>query len=108
MAVETRGYTKAEVPPNDFEVKDHLWNSPFQNSEKEIIARNLILLSQWNENQWLEFSWEGYQLLCKHNVTLKEKDVLDWFVSEGLLRFRNEKYSITDHFIWYLRKFIKK
>jgi hypothetical protein len=100
--------TKQTIRPKNFEVKEHLWDSPFQNCEREIIARNLILISQWNNNEWLTFTWEEYQKRCKHNVGIGEKYILDEFVLRGLLTFHEGVYTIEDYFIWYLSKFISK
>lgn len=98
--------SKDNIKPNDFKVGDHLWNSPFQNSEKETIARNIILISKWNGNNWLDFTWDEYQKMCKHNVTISEKGVLDGFVSQGLLACKNGVYSVEESFIRTLAQFI--
>lgn len=98
--------TKKAVSPGDFDVKDHFWDSPFQNVEKETVARNIILLSRWNNNSWLEFSWEDYQKLCKHEVSNKEKEVLDGFVAEKLLSLNDGVYSVNNSFIALLENFV--
>ena len=95
------------IMPEDFDVKDHLWDSPFQNCEKETIARNLILLSKWNGNKWLSFTWEEYQEKCKHSVGYSEKGVLDGFVSDGLMKCEDGVYSIQDKFIVTLAQYVK-
>ncbi|MFA5248691.1 MAG: hypothetical protein WC415_05805 [Patescibacteria group bacterium] len=99
-------FTVEAVKPSDFNVKDHFWGSPFQKVEKEVVARNLVLLSKWNENKWLVFTWEEYRQKCRHNVTISEKNVLDGFVEQGLLKCENGVYSIRDQFIITLAQFI--
>jgi len=99
--------TKENTNPNDFKVGDHLWDSPFQNNEKETIARNIIIISQRNENKWLDFTWEEYQKKSKHNVSAFEKDILDGFVNQGLLKCENGVYSVEEKFIRTLAQFIK-
>lgn len=101
-------FTKATVFPKDLEVGGHLWDSPLQNSEKESIARNIILLSQWNDNRWLEFTWQGYQDRCKHKATEGEKRILDEFVRMGLLAFEGDVYLVRDQFVDLFKQFIKK
>jgi hypothetical protein len=98
---------KETVKPSDFETEEHMFNSPFQNTEKEIVARNLILLSKWNDDKWLDFTWEEYREKCEHRVTDGEHSVLNKFVQEGLLSRENGKYSIQDKFIKTLAQFIK-
>ena len=98
--------TKDTVKPSSIEVKDHLWDSSFQNSEKEMIARNIVLFSQWNEDQWLDFTWEEYGEKCKHSVTASERAVLNGFVGNGLLSCADDVYSVQDSFIPDLAKFV--
>ena len=40
--------TKEKVRPSDFNIETHLMGSQLHKSEKETIARNIILLSKWN------------------------------------------------------------
>lgn len=100
--------TRMNVKPSDVEFTDYLWGSDFNNCEKESIAGNVIRISQWNDDQWFDFSWEDYKRLCKHNVTEAERSYLDGFVEQGLLSFDGEKYSVNDAFIVKLWKFVKK
>ena len=101
-------FSKEKVRPSNFEVKGHFFESPFKNWEKETVARNIILIPQWNNNEWLEFTWEDYQEKCEHNVTIAEKHIIDEFTKMGLLLLKDGIYSITDFFIEVLKQFIKK
>lgn len=101
-------YTKKEISPNDFDVKNRIYDSPFHNSEKETIARNLIILSQLNNNQWLRFTWDEYVSRCTHKVTISEKVILDNFVENQLLSNNDGIYSIEDGFIFVLKEFVIK
>ena len=100
--------TKDTIKPSDFQIRDHLWNSPFQNCEKEIVARNLILISQWNDDKWFDFTWDEYAKRCKHRVTYGERVILDNFVRKFLLSCDNGVYVIKNAFIQKLAQFIKK
>lgn len=100
-------FTRETVQPSDFETEKYFMESPFQNFEQEMIARNIVIICQRNGNYWIDFSWEGYQLHCNHKVTDKEKDILDGFVSKGLLSLCEDIYTVQNSFIQLLSKFIK-
>ena len=95
------------VKPNDFGKSCCLIGSPFRNSEKETVARNIIALSQLNNNVWLSFTWEEYKAKCKHEPTDAEKKVLDFLVEDGFLNIEDEVYSVQNKFIATLSKFIR-
>lgn len=101
------GFTLSEVPPTAIDISTDLIGSPLKKSEAETIACNIIVLSRWHGG-WFSFSWEEYQQLCKHDVTLSEKTYLDQFISQGMLSFVNGKYTPTDKFIQTLKQFVKK
>jgi hypothetical protein len=101
------------VPPSLF-TNGHLWDSSFQNSEKETVAGNIITLSKRNDDQWVSFTWERYCELCiagsagSHHPTWRENDVLDSFVRERVLAKASDgTYSVTDLFITTLFAFTK-
>lgn len=98
---------KEKISPQDFETKERFWDSPFQNSEKEIVARNVVLISKKNNNQWFAFTWEEYCERCYHTPTWEEKSILDWFVSQGLMTCEDGAFEITDEFIFTLQNFLK-
>lgn len=95
------------VKPNDFDISHGLIGSPFRNTEKEIIAKNIIMLSRLNNDKWLSFTWEEYQEKCSHRPTSAEKEILDRFVAGGFLKIEDGIYSIQDKFIATLEKFIR-
>jgi hypothetical protein len=101
-----RAFIKENVLPKDFDVSQGFMDSQFQNFEKESIARNIVLICQWSDNQWLEFTWDDYQRLCTHKVAISEKAILDGFVEQGLLGFKDGKYAVLGTFIMFLDKFI--
>ena len=70
--------------PKEIRTNHDFMNSVFQNSECETILRNIILLQkEANPEAWTPFSWGDYKAFCTHNVTDKEKGVLDAFVNGG-------------------------
>jgi len=99
--------TKANVKPKDIETHGHFFGTIWQNTEKETIARNIVLISQWNKNTWLDFTWEQYQAACEHEVTVKEESILDSLVRDGSLTCENGVYSVTDEFVQALEKYLK-
>jgi len=98
--------TKDTVRPSNIRVEEAFMDSSFQNSEKETIARNTVLLSQWNGDQWMDFTWEEYRQKCKHSVTEAERAILNDFVRSGLLSCVDGVYSVRDAFIQALAKFV--
>ncbi|TRZ77590.1 hypothetical protein D4R87_02450 [bacterium] len=96
-----------KVRPSEIDTKNDLMGSEFEKSEKETIARNIIIISRQNNNQWFSFSWEDYCNRCSHSPTGSEYSILNEFVREGLLDFINDKYNVKDAFIAKLWKFVK-
>ena len=99
---------KEQVKPQDIDTSNSLCGSELRKSEKETIARNIILISRKNDNEWLEFTFDEYKKRCRHNVTEGEKDVLDELVNDGLLTCNDDKYVIQDAFIAKLWSFVVK
>jgi hypothetical protein len=95
------------IKPSNFKVGDHLWGSPLKDPAQEAVARNIILISLWNDDSWSNFSWEDYREKCRHMVTDLEKEVLDELVEKELLKFEDEMYHIKCSFISTFKKFIK-
>jgi len=102
------GYLKQVVLPCDFDVSRRFSGTSLRKSEKETIARNIIIICQRENQGWLQFTWNRYVELCGHNPTLGEKGVMDGFVKDGLLTCTDGVYAITDAFIHTLNKYIKR
>jgi hypothetical protein len=99
--------TKDNVKPSNFNLKSGLLGSNFRNSEKETISCNVIKLSLATGDEWLEFSFEKYAKLClPRKVSEKERDVLNLLVRDGVMSYKDGMYSITDHFVNVLAKFV--
>lgn len=89
--------------------------SEWQNTETELIARNVVLTQQMtNPNEWTPFTWEQYVERCTHlPVTEREHGVLDALVSGGkpvwntsaylqpgfLTKDAEGRYAVTDKFL---------
>jgi len=72
------------VKPSD--VVKPLFDTVWQNTEKEIVASNICKLSRFkNGDDWKPFTWEDYVSFCSHHVTSGEQDILDGFVGTGYL-----------------------
>ena len=96
------------VKPSDFDTKDHFWDSPLKKCELEIVARNVIIISEKMLDLWLPFSWGDYTGRCSHEVSYNELYILKDFVQRGILDFDGEKFSVNDNFIGTLKQFLKK
>ena len=83
------------------EVSKPLWDTPWQNSERETIATNILKLSRHgNGDQWKPFTWEEYVEYCAHDVTEAERRILDDFVETGYLsKDQSGKYHFENRII---------
>ena len=93
--------------PSDFDLRMRLIGSPLQNTEMELVAANIILISQQNGDEWTPFSWEEYKARCSHKVSLAESGILEMLSKKGVLDSANGEYSINDSFIETLHQFIR-
>lgn len=72
--------------PSSFDVRDEfrLMGSAWQNTETEVIARNIVLLQQhMDPKRWTPFSWEQYVQYCQHRVSEAERGVLEALTHGG-------------------------
>lgn len=97
---------KKTIKPRNFDISRGLIGSLLMNSEKETVARNIIVLSLANNNEWLDFSWKNYQEKSNHHPSGEELNILKSFVKEGLMNFEDNKFIICDDFIVKLWKFV--
>ena len=80
------------IKPSD--VKKSLFNTPWQNSEKETVATNLLKMARAKGDKWVSFSWDDYVEFCSHNPSTGEHTILDEFVrGEYLSKEINGVYS---------------
>jgi hypothetical protein len=81
------------IKPSD--VKKPLMDTPWQNSERETIATNILKLSRFaNSDDWKPFTWEDYVEFCSHTPSHGEKAILDEFAENGYLKKDGEMYEI--------------
>ncbi len=79
------------IKPSD--VKGPLMDTVWQNSEREIVATNILKMARFaNDDQWASFTWEGYVDFCSHTPSHGEKAILDEFAENGYLRKENNTY----------------
>lgn len=108
-----RMFTKELIKPMSIDVSKYLGNSPLQNVEREDVATRIVVIAQWNDNNWFEFSYYDYYRRshwhrCHQRSVSKteERDILREFVEKGWLSFRDGRFSVNDSFIELLRQFI--
>jgi hypothetical protein len=75
--------------------------------EKEIIGRNIIMISQRNNDSWDGFTFAEYEERCLHVVGDGEKDILDLMVKDGLLHLSDGRYSVTNYFLFRVQDNLK-
>mgnify|MGYP000243364080 CR=1 FL=1 len=103
------------ITPSLIDVKRYFVGSSFGKSEKETIARNIVILSQVvayveGNDSWHPFTLEDYIAFREANnpkepVEWKERGVLSGFVSGGYLEETDAGLQVTDAFIQAVGKF---
>ena len=93
------------MKPNEINTKEDFWKSLWRNSEKETIARNIVIIMK---KGWKKFTWDEYKKKCGHSVTIAERDVLDDFVEEGYLDKTGDHYMTNNLFYAALEPYRKK
>lgn len=92
------------VAPQDIKTKDGFRNTIHQNSEKETISRNIVIISRDN-GKWFPFNFEDYKNGCGHNVTVEELRTIEDLAAGGYLSEKDGKYEITDMFLNAIREY---
>jgi hypothetical protein len=79
------------------EVCQELMDTVWQNTEKEIVATNILKLSLFhNHDRWVPFTWEEYVAFCSHYVTPAEHAILNDLADTGYLsKGLGDKYIFT-------------
>ena len=105
--------TKKRFLPLNISTTTDFFGSVFNNSESEIVLRNLLLMQKRiDRTSWTSFTWEDYINFCTHPVTYSELEVLTAFVNggkpawnasavldAGWLHLVDGKYSFSDKMI---------
>ncbi len=75
-----------DIPkPSQIDTKNHFFNSVWEHCETETVARNIVLISEWNDDEWKPFTWEQYKDMCKHKVSNGEYGELTSMAKTGHL-----------------------
>jgi hypothetical protein len=86
--------------PSEINTSDGFFDSIWKNAEKEVIARNLVLIAKKvNPDIWTDFTWDSYQEICNHTVSECEKEVIDSLVAGGYLTKKRDTYSFERKFL---------
>lgn len=102
---ETKEISTRTIKPSMINVSGHLFDT-FGNCEMEVVARNVIVTSKKNGDDWLPFSAEEYISRCNHVGARNEIGLLDVFVQRGSMHKEGEKYIVNDSFIQSLHEYI--
>jgi hypothetical protein len=100
---------KGQPKPSDFNIRSHLVGSPLNKCEKEIVARNIIVISLQNNDTWFDFTFDDYKAHCAPRIDFNgEEACLDALAQEnGILDKKGTIYSVNAKFFKVLAKFIK-
>lgn len=103
------------IKPSDIDTDRRFFDSKFRNSERETIARNVVILSQVvafasDDDRWLPFSLESYEQLRAETsndpVGFKERSMLANLLDEGYLaKLEDDKLTVTAPFIEVVAQF---
>lgn len=96
------------IKPSQISTKDSFVDTVWQNSEKETVARNIVIICRKHNDSWEPFSADEYSLRCGRTNTSKEISILDDFVRDRYLAKNGKKYSVTNNFIAALAKYVKE
>lgn len=115
--------TTINLLPEDVSLKISFMGSEFQNTETEIISKNIVFIQQkMNPKQWTPFSIDDYKEHCTHPVNeYLEVGVLEALVNggkpvwntsarlePGYLTKEGDLYFVTDKFLNFLLKITEK
>ncbi len=100
---------KDQVKPSGFNIKSHLIGSNLNKSEKETVARNVIVISLRNGDAWFDFTFEDYMDACGRDRSFagEEACLNDLVHEDGVLTKTGNVYSVNEKFFRTLAKFIK-
>ena len=87
----------------------HLWNSPWDNCEREMVASNILKLAHYNkDNEWQPFTWEEYLDFCSHGVSYVEQSILNEFVRDGYLLLEDDVYNFASKILGVYLQYLKE
>jgi hypothetical protein len=100
---------KETVKPSDFIINGDLMGSMLRKSEKETIARNIIVISLKNGDGWFDFTFADYKAHCAPRTYFSgEESYLNELVAENKILDKNgDVYSVNENFFRVLAQFIK-
>lgn len=94
-----------KIKPSAIDISSDLVGSKLRESNKETIAKNIIVNARNSGDQWSSFSFSEYKATCSHDVSDSERNVLDSLVADGYLSFQEDRYSVKPEFIEALLEF---
>lgn len=81
------------MKPSDF--KKHPWNSIFQKTEAEVVARNIMVILSWTGDRFRLLSWSEYVEHRRRDgeFSMKEKEYFDKVVGHCISVEKARKFS---------------
>lgn len=101
------GKLTAAVKPSDIKI-DKDFMDTFGDNDIEVIARNIVIISKKNGDQWQPFTFDDYVRLCSHGSACNEQGMLNVMAQKGFLQLQDGKYSVCDVFIGRLAAYLKQ
>ncbi|KKM18776.1 hypothetical protein LCGC14_1662310 [marine sediment metagenome] len=97
-----------ERKPSDYRLREYFYNSVWNNTEYEIVVRNILNVLFRDGNEFKPFSLDYYAKHCVHNVSRVEKGYIENLHDTGYLDFKNSEYSVNLKFISAIEAYRKK
>jgi len=99
---------EVSIKPSDFDTKQRFMNTIWQNSERETIARNIVIFLRKHGDEFVPFTWNQYRQKCCHAVEAGEEVFLNALAKEGYLDMTEDGYyKVNLAFLGAINKFKK-
>ena len=107
MPDKRKKVTRADVKPSRINVGDHLYDT-FGNCEREIVAKNIIIVCQRLGDDWRPFTAAEYVATCGHPEARMDIGYLDGFVRDRYMSKVDNAYTVEDTFVQAVAAYIKR
>jgi len=95
------------VKPSQIDVSREFFGTSLRNREKEVVARNIVVLAERKGDKWQPFTLAEYDDDCAHDVTKSEHAVIERMATDGYLSCGAGTYTVQDKFIAALEEYVR-
>jgi len=91
-----------EIKPSDYNTKRSFMDTIWQNSERETIARNIVIIQG---DDFAPFTFDEYVKLCGHASAPGDEWVVEALADEGYLDRSGETFMVNLNFLGAIEKY---